>query len=71
MLNILSIKLGTVLSGQVINDWCQDQIVNQKSHIRDALRLAKKKYRNDREYFAIWITPHERGVKAIAFMKTH
>lgn len=69
MLNILSVKLGTVLSGQLINDWCQDQIINRKSHMRDALRLDKKNYRNDREYFAIRIYPHERGPSTVAFMR--
>ena len=54
MLNPLSLQLGQRVSGKEINDWCQDQIENEGSHIRDAKRLMAKNYRDDVIYRLIW-----------------
>lgn len=51
MLNPLSLQIGQTCSGKEINDWCRYQIENNGSHYKDAVRLLKKNYRNDREYY--------------------
>lgn len=51
MLNPLSIQIGTQkISGKEINDWCIDQILNHGSHEKDARRLFRKNYRDNRMY---------------------
>lgn len=50
MLNPLSLQIGQTCSGKEINDWCRYQIENNGSHYKDAARLLKKNYKNDRIY---------------------
>lgn len=50
MLNPLSLQIGQTCSGKEINDWCRYQIENNGSHYKDAVRLLKKNYKNDRTY---------------------
>ena len=50
MLNPLSLQMGQTCSGKEINNWCRYQIENNGSHYKDAVRLFKKNYRNDRIY---------------------
>lgn len=52
LINPLSIQNGQTISGKEINDWCADQIINHKSHEKDAMRLKRKNYRDDRMYTA-------------------
>ena len=54
MLNPLSVQYGQVVSGKDINDWCNHQIANNGSHIRDARRLIAKNYRDDVMYRLVW-----------------
>lgn len=51
MLNPLSLQMGQTCSGKEINDWCNYQINNNGSHYKDAVRLLKKNFRDDREYY--------------------
>ena len=51
MLNPLSLQIGQTCTGKEINDWCRYQIENNGSHYKDAVRLLKKNYRNDRMYY--------------------
>ena len=51
MLNPLSLQMGQTCSGKEINDWCNYQINNNGSHYKDAIRLLKKNFRDDREYY--------------------
>ena len=51
MLNPLSLQIGQTCSGKEINDWCNYQIKNNGSHYKDAVRLLKKNYKDDREYY--------------------
>ena len=67
MRNILSLVLGTQVTGKEINDWCWDQILNHRSHEAEAQRLIKKNYRDDHQYEAIRITPHECGPTKMGF----
>ena len=50
MLNPLSLQMGQTCSGKEINDWCNYQIKNNGSHYKDAVRLLKKNFRDDRTY---------------------
>lgn len=50
MLNPLSLQMGQTCSGKEINDWCNYQIKNNGSHYKDAVRLLKKNYKDDRTY---------------------
>lgn len=52
IINPLSIQNGQTISGKEINEWCKDQILNNKSHARDARRLLEKHYQDDRFYMA-------------------
>lgn len=69
MRNILSIALGTQVTGKEINDWCWDQILNHRSHEDEAQRLIKKNYRDGRKYEAIRIRPHEQDSTKIGFAR--
>ena len=51
MLNPLSLQMGQTCSGKEINDWCKDQIVNNKSHQKIARFLLSKSYKDDRIYY--------------------
>ena len=51
MLNPLSLQMGQTCSGKEINDWCNYQIKNNGSHYKDAVRLLKKNFRDDRKYY--------------------
>lgn len=50
MLNPLSLQMGQTCFGKEINDWCNYQIKNNGSHYKDAVRLLKKNYKDDRMY---------------------
>lgn len=50
MKNILSYKIGTQMSGQEINDFCQHQILTHGSKEKDAKRLYAHNYNNDKIY---------------------
>ena len=50
MLNPLSIEVGQKITGREINEWCKDQIKNQKSHRRQAEYLLSKNYKDERTY---------------------
>ena len=50
MLNPLSLQIGQTCSGKEINNWCHHQIENNGSHYKDAVRLLKKNYKDDRIY---------------------
>lgn len=54
MLNPLSVQYGQVVSGKEINDWCRIQIEKNGSHVKDALRLSKKNYKDDVMYRLVW-----------------
>ena len=51
MLNPLSLMIGQTISGKEINDWCKDQIINNKSHQKIAKFLLSKGYKDDRVYY--------------------
>lgn len=51
MLNPLSLQMGQTCFGKEINDWCNYQIKNNGSHYKDAVRLLKKNFRDDRKYY--------------------
>jgi len=36
MKNILKLKIGTTVSGQEINEWIADQIINNRKNVSDA-----------------------------------
>lgn len=50
MLNPLSLIIGQTISGKEINDWCKDQIINNKSHQKIAKFLLSKGYKDNRIY---------------------
>ena len=50
MLNPLSLQLNQTCTGKQINDWCRYQVENNGSHYKDAVRLLKKNYKDDRTY---------------------
>lgn len=50
MINPLSIQFGQIISGKDINEWSEYQINTNDSHIKDAFRLKKKEYKNERLY---------------------
>lgn len=54
MLNPLSIQIGQTITGKQINDWCHDQINNNKSHYKDAKRLLSKNYNDKITYYKIY-----------------
>lgn len=51
MLNPLSLQMGQTCSGKEINDWCNYQINNNGSHYKDAAKLLKKNFKDNREYY--------------------
>ena len=51
MLNPRSLQIGQTCSGKEINNRCHYQIENNGSHYKDAVRLLKKNYKNDRKYY--------------------
>ena len=50
MLNPLSLQMRQTCSGKEINDCCNYQIKNNGSHYKDAVRLLKKNFKDDRTY---------------------
>lgn len=63
MLNPLSLQLGQSITGKEINDWCRDQIENNKSHRKQAEFLLTKHYRDDRIYYKSYKVETAGGVK--------
>ena len=51
MLNPLSLQFNQTCTGKQINDWCRYQIENNGSHYKDAVRLLKKNFKDDRTYY--------------------
>lgn len=51
MLNPLSLQMGQTCSGKEINNWCRYQVENNGSHYKDAVRLLKKNFKDDRTYY--------------------
>ncbi|MBP3226729.1 MAG: hypothetical protein J6M08_07410 [Methanobrevibacter sp.] len=51
MLNPLSLQMGQTCSGKEINNWCRYQVENNGSHYKDAVRLLKKNFKDDRIYY--------------------
>ena len=51
MLNPLSLQMVQTCSGKEINDWCNYQINNNGSHYKDAAKLLKKNFKDDRKYY--------------------
>lgn len=51
MLNPLSLQFDQTCTGKQINDWCRYQIENNGSHYKDAIRLLKKNFKDDRTYY--------------------
>ena len=54
MINPLSIQFYQDILGKDINNWCEYQININGSHKKDAIRLKKKSYKNDRIYHKIY-----------------
>ena len=51
MLNPLSLQLNQTCTGKQINDWCRYQVESNGSHCKDAVRLLKKNFKDDRTYY--------------------
>lgn len=63
MLNPLSLQLGQKITGKEINDWCYDQIENNKSHRKQAEFFLTKHYKDDRMYYKTYKAETAGGVK--------
>ena len=63
MLNPLSLQVGQRITGKEINDWCRDQIENNKSHRKQAEFFLTKHYRDDRIYYKTYKAETAGGVK--------
>ena len=66
MLNPLSLQLGQKITGKEINDWCRDQIENNRSkfHRKYAEFFLSKHYRDDRIYYKSYKAETAGGVKS-------
>lgn len=54
-MNVLSVHGSNhVFTGKEINDWCRDQVNHGTARMREARRLLRKNYRDDRLYSPIW-----------------
>ena len=54
MRNPLSYNQRSIFSGLEINEWCYDQINHGTTRAREARRLLRKNYKNDRIYILEW-----------------
>lgn len=54
MRNPLSYTQPSIFSGFEINEWCRDQIDRGTVRAREARRLLRKNYKNDRMYILEW-----------------
>ena len=54
MRNPLSYTQPSIFSGFEINEWCRDQINHGTVRAREARRLLRKNYKNDRMYILEW-----------------
>ena len=69
--NVLSVKPGTIVTGEQINDWYIDQVKYRRSHWKEAIRLLEKNYKNDVNYVAVSLADNTSGnaKKSLYFMK--
>lgn len=76
MKNILSYPVGTVFSGQEINEWLDDQIKNHRGNFKVAMRLHQQ-YRiglsrglaADSQYQLVRMLFHTKGPSELGFLR--
>jgi len=54
MRNPLSYNQPEIFSGYEINEWCRNQMTRGTTRAREARRLLRKNYKNDRMYILSW-----------------